>query len=71
MRVVFAKGYEQSLFPFRDSEGKEKQVSERKIDCGSTGALALQRRGRLSSPLACLLLQGDSRVSKPDLNITS
>ena len=30
-----------------------------------------QRRGRLSSPLACLLLQGDSQVSKPDLNITS
>jgi len=27
---VFAKGYEQSLFPFRDSEGKEKQASERK-----------------------------------------
>ena len=37
-----------------DSEGKEKQASERKIDCGSTGALAFQRRGRLSSPLACL-----------------
>ena len=36
--MVFAKGYEQSLFPFRDSEGKEKQASEREIDCGSTGA---------------------------------
>ena len=24
-----------------DSEGKEKQASEREIDCGSTGALAL------------------------------
>ena len=43
--MVFAKGYEQSLFPFRDSEGKEKQVSERKIDCGSTGALAFKDVG--------------------------
>jgi len=70
LRVVFAKGYKQFLFPFRDSEGKEKQSSEREIDCGSTGALAF-RRGRISSLLACLLLQGDSWVSKPDLNITS
>ena len=45
MRVVFAKGYEQSLFPFRDSEGKEKQASERQIDCGSTGALAFKDVG--------------------------
>ena len=29
VRVLFAKSYEQSLFPFRDSEGKEKQASER------------------------------------------
>ena len=43
--MVFAKGYEQSLFPFRDSEGKEKQASERKIDCGSTGALAFKDVG--------------------------
>ena len=40
--MVFAKGYEQSLFPFRDSEGKGKQASEREIDCGSTGALAFK-----------------------------
>ena len=45
LRVVFAKGYEQSLFPFRDSEGKEKQASECKIDCGSTGALAFKDVG--------------------------
>ena len=45
LRVVFAKGYEQSLFPFRDSEGKEKQASEREIDCGSTGALAFKDVG--------------------------
>ena len=43
--MVFAKGYEQSLFPFRDSEGKEKQASEREIDCGSTGALAFKDVG--------------------------
>jgi len=42
LRVVFAKGYEQSLFPFRDSERKEKQASEREIDCGLTGALAFK-----------------------------
>jgi len=42
LRVVFAKGYEQSLFPFRDSEGKEKQVSEHEIYCGLTGALAFK-----------------------------
>ena len=34
-----------SLFPFRDSEGKEKQASEREIDCGSTGALAFKDVG--------------------------
>ena len=45
-----------------DSEGKEKQASEREID----RHVSFQRRGRLSSPLACLLLQGDSRVSKLD-----
>ena len=27
-----------------DSEGKEKQASEREIDCGSTGALAFRPR---------------------------
>ena len=43
--MVFAKGYEQSLFPFRDSEGKEKQASERQTDCGSTGALAFKDVG--------------------------
>jgi len=42
---VFAKGYEQSLCPFRDSEGKEKQASEREIDCGWTGALAFKDVG--------------------------
>ena len=42
MRVVYAKGYEQSFFPLRDSEGKEKQASEREIDCGSTGALGFK-----------------------------
>ena len=45
MRVVFAKGYEQSHFPFRDSEGKENQATEREIDCGSTGALAFKDVG--------------------------
>ena len=45
LRVVFARGYEQSLFPFRASEGKEKQASEREIDCGSTGALAFKDVG--------------------------
>ena len=40
--MVFAKGYQQSLFPFRDIEGKEKQASEREIDCGSTGAIAFK-----------------------------
>ena len=45
-----------------DSEGKEKQASEREID----RRVSFQRRGRLSSPLACLLLQGDYRVSKLD-----
>ena len=39
--MVFAKSYEQSLFPFKDSEGKEKQASER----GSTGALAFKDVG--------------------------
>ena len=43
--MVFAKSYEQSLFPFRDSEGKEKQASEREIDCGSTGALVFKDVG--------------------------
>ena len=43
--MMFAKGYEQSHFPFRDSEGKEKQASEREIDCGSTGALAFKDMG--------------------------
>ena len=43
--MVYAKGYEQSLFPFRDCEGKEKQASEREIDCGSTGALVLKDVG--------------------------
>ena len=43
--MVFAKGYEQSLFPFRDGEGKEKQASEREIVCGSTGALAFKDVG--------------------------
>ena len=43
--MVFAEGYEQSLFPFRDSEGKEKQASEREIDCSSTGALAFKDVG--------------------------
>ena len=28
-----------------DSEGKEKQASEREIDCGSTGALAFKDVG--------------------------
>ena len=32
-------------FRFRDSEGKEKQASEREIDCGSTGALAFKDVG--------------------------
>ena len=39
--VSGAKGYEQSIFPFRDSEGKEKQASER----DSTGALAFKDVG--------------------------
>ena len=43
--LAYAKGYEQSLFPFRDSKGKEKQASEREIDCGSTGALAFKDVG--------------------------
>ena len=43
--MVFAKSYEQSLFPFKDSEGKEKQASEREIDCDSTGALAFKEVG--------------------------
>ena len=46
--MVFAKGNEQSLFPFRDSGGKEKQASEREIDCGSTGALAFKDVGDFS-----------------------
>ena len=37
--------YEQSLFPFRDSEGKEEQASEHEIDCGSTGTLAFKDMG--------------------------
>ena len=45
LHVVFDKGYEQSLFPFRDSEGKEKQASEREIDCCSTGTLAFKDVG--------------------------
>ena len=45
LHVVFAKGYEQSLFPFRDSERKEKQAREHEIDCGSTGALAFKDVG--------------------------
>ena len=43
--MVFAKDCEQTLFPFRDSEGKEKQASEREIVCGSTGALAFKDVG--------------------------
>ena len=44
---MFAKGYEQSHFSVQkiDSEGKEKQASEREIDCGSTGALAFKDVG--------------------------
>ena len=45
LRVMYAKGYKQSLFPFRDSEGKEKQASEREIDSGSTGTLAFKDVG--------------------------
>ena len=39
LRVVFAKGYEQSSFQFRDSEGKEKQASESEIDFAARQAL--------------------------------
>ena len=66
MRVVYAKGYEQSLFPFRDSEGKEKQASECEIDCGSTGALAFKDVGDFRPRWGFPGL-----YSKPDLNITS
>ena len=58
MRVVFAKGYEQCLFPFRDSEGKEKQASEREIDCGSTGALAFKDVGDFRPRLLVFFCKG-------------
>ena len=48
-----------------DSEGKEKQASEREIDCGSTGALAFKDVGDFR-PRSLVY-----RVSKLDLNITS
>ena len=43
-----------------DSEGKEKQASEREIDCGSTGALAFKDVGDFrprSLVLSCLACQ--------------
>ena len=58
LRVVFAKGYEQSLFLFRDSEGKEKQASEREIDCGSTGALAFKDVGDFRPRLVVYFCKG-------------
>ena len=45
-----------------DSEGKEKQASEREIDCGSTGALVFKD----FRPHSLVY-----RASKLDLNITS
>ena len=48
-----------------DSEGKEKQASEREIDCGSTGALAFKDVGDFR-PRSLVY-----RVSKLDLNNTS
>ena len=58
LRVVFAKDYEQSLFPFRDSEGKEKQASELEIDCGSTGALAFEDVGHFRPRLLVYFSKG-------------
>ena len=71
MRVVFAKSYEQCLFPFRDSEGKEKQASECEIDCGSTGTLVFKDVVDFRPRSLAYFCKGVSRVSKPDLNITS
>ena len=48
-----------------DSEGKEKQASEREIDCGSTGPLAFKDVSDFR-PRSLVY-----RLSKLDLNITS
>ena len=49
-----------------DSEGKEKQASEREIDCGSTGAFRAFKDVSDFRPRSLVY-----RVSKLDLNITS
>ena len=70
LRVVFAYGYEQSLFPFRDSEieGNEKQASEREIDCGSTVALAFKDVGDFCPRSLVYFCKGiPGLASKPDL----
>ena len=41
-----------------DSEGKEKQASEREIDCGSTGALAFKDVGDFRPRLLVYLVSG-------------
>ena len=58
MPVVFAKVYEQSLFPFRDSEEKEKQASECETDCRSTGALAFKDVGVFRPRLVVYFCKG-------------
>ena len=63
MRVVFAKGYEQSHFPFRDCEGKEKQASEREIDCGSTDALAFKDVGDFRPRSLVYFCKGITRLA--------
>ena len=55
-----------SSLSFRSEIAKEKK--NKRVNAKS---IAARQARYLSSPLACLLLQGDSRVSKPDLNITS
>ena len=41
-----------------DSEGKEKQASEREIDCGSTGALAFKDVGDFRPSSLVYLVSG-------------
>ena len=65
LRVVFAKVYKQSLFLFRDSEGKEKQASEREIDCSSTGTLAFKEMGNFHPRSLVYFCKGIPGLANP------
>ena len=60
-----------SSLSFRDSEGKEKQASEREIDCGSTGALAFKDVGDFRPCSLVYFCNGIPGLANRILNITS